>query len=56
MFSVKSKVEQLKMIPKIIYMQMNYKLKAAIQRETHLADESPEAQAIQKQKKQKRMV
>ena len=53
MVSVKSKVEQLKYDSKDnIHADELHKLKkAAIQRETDLADESPEAQAIQEAKK-----
>lgn len=52
MFSVKSKVEQLKNDSKDnIHANEILAQKAAIQRETHLADESPEAQAIQEAKK-----
>ena len=51
MFSVKSKVEQLKNDSKDnIHADELQAQKAAIQRETHLADESPEAQAIQEAK------
>lgn len=51
MFSVKSKVEQLKNDSKDnIHADEIQAQKAAIQRETHLADESPEAQAIQEAK------
>ena len=39
------------MIPKIISMQMNYKLKSCYSTRNDLADESPEAQAIQEAKK-----
>ena len=50
--SVKSKVEQLKYDSKDnIHADELQAQKAAIQRETHLADESPEAQAIQEAKK-----
>lgn len=53
MFSVKSKVEQLKNDSKDnIHADEIQAQKAAIQRETHLADESPEAQAIQEAKKE----
>lgn len=53
MFSVKSKVEQLKNDSKDnIHADELQAQKAAIQRETHLADESPEAQAIQEAKKE----
>ena len=53
MFSVKSKVEQLKNGSKDnIHADEIQAQKAAIQRETHLADESPEAQAIQEAKKE----
>ncbi|EHR84998.1 YtxH domain-containing protein [Staphylococcus epidermidis] len=53
MFSVKSKVEQLKNDSKDnIHSDELQAQKAAIQRETHLADESPEAQAIQEAKKE----
>ncbi|MCG1235487.1 YtxH domain-containing protein [Staphylococcus epidermidis] len=53
MFSVKSKVEQLKNDSKDnIHANEIQAQKAAIQRETHLADESPEAQAIQEAKKE----
>ncbi|MCG1670149.1 YtxH domain-containing protein [Staphylococcus epidermidis] len=53
MFSVKSKVEQLKNDSKDnIHANEILAQKAAIQRETHLADESPEAQAIQEAKKE----
>ena len=51
--SVKSKVEQLKYDSKDnIHADELQAQKAAIQRETHLADESPEAQAIQEAKKE----
>ncbi|MDU1729570.1 MAG: YtxH domain-containing protein, partial [Staphylococcus epidermidis] len=51
MFSVKSKVEQLKNDSKDnIHADELQAQKAAIQHETHLADESPEAQAIQEAK------
>ena len=53
MFSVKSKVEQLKNDSKDnIHADELQAQKAAIQHETHLADESPEAQAIQEAKKE----
>ncbi|WP_186298015.1 YtxH domain-containing protein [Staphylococcus epidermidis] len=53
MFSVKSKVEQLKNDSKDnIHADELQAQKVAIQRETHLADESPEAQAIQEAKKE----
>ncbi|MBF2335595.1 YtxH domain-containing protein [Staphylococcus epidermidis] len=53
MFSVKSKVEQLKNDSKDnIHADEIQAQKAVIQRETHLADESPEAQAIQEAKKE----
>ena len=53
MFSVKSKVEQLKYDSKDnIHADELQAQKAAIQHETHLADESPEAQAIQEAKKE----
>lgn len=53
MFSVKSKVEQLKNDFKDnIHADELQAQKAAIQHETHLADESPEAQAIQEAKKE----
>lgn len=53
MFSVKSKVEQLKNDSKDnIHADEIQAQKAAIQHETHLADESPEAQAIQEAKKE----
>ena len=53
MFSVKSKVEQLKNDSKDnIHADELQAQKAAIQRETHLADESPEAQANQEAKKE----
>lgn len=53
MFSVKSKVEQLKNDSKDnIHADEIQAQKVAIQRETHLADESPEAQAIQEAKKE----
>ena len=53
MLSVKSKVEQLKNDSKDnIHADEIQAQKAAIQRETHLADESPEAQAIQEAKKE----
>ncbi|MCG2371029.1 YtxH domain-containing protein [Staphylococcus epidermidis] len=51
--SVKSKVEQLKYNSKDnIHADELQAQKAAIQRETHLADESPEAQVIQEAKKE----
>ncbi|MCO6333355.1 YtxH domain-containing protein [Staphylococcus epidermidis] len=51
--SVKSKVEQLKYDSKDnIHADELQAQKAAIQRETHLADESPEAQVIQEAKKE----
>ena len=57
MFSVKSKVEQLKNDSKDnIHADELQAQKAAIQRETHLADESPEAQAIQEAKKETKQV
>ncbi len=53
MFSVKSKVDQLKNDSKDnIHADELQAQKVAIQRETHLADESPEAQAIQEAKKE----
>ncbi|MGC7566073.1 YtxH domain-containing protein [Staphylococcus epidermidis] len=53
MFSVKSKVEQLKNDSKDnIHADELQAQKVAIQRETHLADESPEAQAIQEAKEE----
>lgn len=55
--SVKSKVEQLKYDSKDnIHADELQAQKAAIQRETHLADESPEAQAIQEAKKETKQV
>ena len=55
--SVKSKVEQLKYDSKDnIYADELQAQKAAIQRETDLADESPEAQAIQEAKKETKQV
>lgn len=55
--SVKSKVEQLKYDSKDnIHADELQAQKAAIQRETHLADESPEAQAIQEAKKETKKV
>ena len=55
--SVKSKVEQLKNDSKDnIHADELQAQKAAIQRETHLADESPEAQAIQEAKKETKQV
>ncbi|MCG2339857.1 YtxH domain-containing protein [Staphylococcus epidermidis] len=55
--SVKSKVEQLKYDSKNnIHADELQAQKAAIQRETHLADESPEAQAIQEAKKETKQV
>ena len=52
--SVKSKVEQLKYDSKDnIHADELQAQKAAIQRETDLADESPEAQAIQEAKRNK---
>ena len=57
MFSVKSKVEQLKNDSKDnIHADELQAQKAAIQRETDLADESPEAQAIQEAKKETKQV
>ncbi|MDU1373793.1 MAG: YtxH domain-containing protein [Staphylococcus epidermidis] len=57
MFSVKSKVEQLKYDSKDnIHADELQAQKAAIQRETDLADESPEAQAIQEAKKETKQV
>ena len=57
MFSVKSKVEQLKNDSKDnIHADELQAQKAAIQHETHLADESPEAQAIQEAKKETKQV
>ena len=57
MFSVKSKVEQLKYDSKDnIHADELQAQKAAIQRETHLADESPEAQTIQEAKKETKQV
>jgi len=55
--SVKSKVEQLKYDSKDnIHADELQAQKAAIQRETHLADESPEAQTIQEAKKETKQV
>ena len=55
--SVKSKVEQLKYDSKDnIHADELQAQKAAIQRETDLADESPEAQAIQEAKKETKQV
>ena len=55
--SVKSKVEQLKYDSKDnIHADKLQAQKAAIQRETDLADESPEAQAIQEAKKETKQV
>ena len=55
--SVKSKVEQLKYDSKNnIHADELQAQKAAIQRETHLADESPEVQAIQEAKKETKQV
>ena len=55
--SVKSKVEQLKYDSKVnIHADELQAQKAAIQRETDLADESPEAQAIQEAKKETKQV
>ena len=55
--SVKSKVEQLKYDSKDnIHADVLQAQKAAIQRETDLADESPEAQAIQEAKKETKQV
>ena len=55
--SVKSKVEQLKYDSKDnIHADELQAQKVAIQRETHLADESPEAQAIQEAKKETKQV
>ncbi|WP_394856896.1 YtxH domain-containing protein [Staphylococcus epidermidis] len=57
MVSVKSKVEQLKYDSKDnIHADELQAQKAAIQRETDLADESPEAQAIQEAKKETKQV
>lgn len=55
--SVKSKVEQLKYDSKDnIHADELQAQKAAIQRETHLADESPEVQTIQEAKKETKQV